>query len=426
MNSYRDFVNSFSKLGKRVSGLSRIERLMAALGDPQKKFRAVHIAGTNGKGSTAQMLADTLTAAGYRTGLFTSPYIIRYNDRIRIDGREVTDSELDLLAQEVSEAVSGMDEGFSQFEITQAIAFLHYVREGCDIVVTEAGLGGLLDSTNVIPPPECAVITSIAYDHTAILGETLEEIAAQKAGIIKRGSAVVCSASVTGAARDIITARAQECGIQAVIPDMSAVTVRESGIGGTVFDYGEMKGLTLRMGGRHQIYNAAAVTEAVSVLRGRGYDIPESALRRGLEAQIPARVQILSREPLIILDGGHNPEGVAALSAVLSGERRKKCAVIGMLSDKDSSEAARLIAKAADRFVCVDGFAPNARDACELAEILTAAGAPAEGSAFSAEETVRREIRKLKSGEALVICGSLYLAALFADGRIVGEELKQG
>ncbi len=417
--NYNDLISRYSKLGQRVSDLSRIESLMRAVGDPQKKLRFVHIAGTNGKGSVTEMLSRTLTAAGYRTGSFTSPYILRYNDRIRVNGAEITDGELDELADIVSAAVAGLPVGFSQFEITQAMALLHYQRCGCDIVVLETGLGGLLDSTNVIPAPEAAVITSIALDHTAILGDTPEEIARHKAGIIKRGSAAVCSACVKDGARAVIQEQAERCGTTLRVPDMSLMNVHRCDIFGAEFDYGGLTGLALKMGGTHQLYNAAAVIETVNALRERGYDIPDEALREGLTAQIPARVQILREQPPVILDGSHNPEGLSALAAVVGQLPLPRRAVIGMLSDKDSTGAAKLIADSCDEFYCVDGFMPSARPADELAKLLFDCGATASPSGKSAADTAQ-ELAAKPDG-SLIICGSLYLASEILNANIFGK-----
>ncbi|MBR1724079.1 MAG: bifunctional folylpolyglutamate synthase/dihydrofolate synthase, partial [Ruminococcus sp.] len=302
-----------------------------------------------------------------------------------------------------------------------ALAFLHYERCGCDIVVLETGLGGLLDSTNVIPPPEAAVITSIALDHTAILGDTIADIARHKAGIIKEGSAAVCSACVGGEALEVIRRQAEKCGAALTVPNMSRMKVQRCNIYGAELDYGELTGLRLKMGGSHQLYNAAAVIETVYALRERGYDIPDEAMRRGLTAQIPARIQILSEQPPVILDGGHNPEGLRALASTVCALPRPRVAVIGMLSDKDSSEAARIIADSCDRFVCVEGFAPGARPAAELASLLKSDGANAEASNISAAETVRRELNALPEGGSLMICGSLYLASEILNADIFGK-----
>ena len=417
LKRYERFIGKYTKLGKKVSDLTRIEALMNAVGDPQERLRFVHIAGTNGKGSIAEMTARALTAAGYRTGLFTSPYIIRYNDRIRVDGREITDGELDALADITEPAAEGLSElGFSQFEITQAMAMLHYERCGCDIVVLETGLGGALDSTNIIPPPLVSVIGSVSFDHTAILGDTLGEIAAQKAGIIKRGSPSVLSYGNPAEVEDVVRHRAEACGSELVIPS-EAEPVRVTAFG-SEFIYGGVR-YKVAMGGAHQIVNACTVLETLNVLKGRGFEISEAAVREGLRAVIPARVQLLSREPAVILDGGHNPDGIKALAAALGTIDCPKRAVIGMLSDKDSASAVRELVGCAESFVCVDGFAPNARSAAELAELIRQAGGNAKASTLPPVETVRRELKALPHGTALVICGSLYLASVFAQGRLL-------
>ena len=414
MKRYEEFTSKYTKLGKRVADLSRIKALMHAVGDPQERLRFVHVAGTNGKGSICEMTARALTAAGYKTGLFTSPYIIRYNDRIRIDGREITDEELDSLADIVEPAAEKLSElGFSQFEITQAMGLLHFANKKCDVVVLEVGLGGALDSTNVIPPPLVSVIGSLSLDHTAILGDTVAEIAVQKAGIIKRGSPAVLSYGNPEEAVEAVRERARECGSELIIPE-AAQPVNVTAFG-SVFTYKGNR-YEVSMGGAHQLINACTVIETLGLLRREGFDMPESAVHEGLKAVIPARLQILSREPLIIVDGGHNPQGVGALAAALETLPCKKRAVIGMLCDKDSAEAAKLIAGCAERFVCVEGFAPNARPAAELAELLRESGAEAVPSELSPEDTVKRELEALPDGEALVICGSLYLASLFAAG----------
>ena len=414
MKRYEEFTSKYTKLGRRVNDLSRIAALMHAVGDPQERLRFVHVAGTNGKGSICEMTARALTAAGYRTGLFTSPYILRYNDRIRIDGGEITDAELDELADIAEPAAERLSElGFSQFEITQAMGLLHFERRGCDVVVLETGLGGLLDSTNVIPAPLVSVIGSLSLDHTAILGDTVAEIAVQKAGIIKPGSPAVLSGGNPAEAVAEVRRRAAECGSELIIPE-AAEPVSVTAFGSEFIYKGRRYAVS--MGGAHQLINACTVIETLGVLRGRGLDIPEAAVDEGLKAVIPARLQILSREPLIIVDGGHNPQGMGALAAALGTLPCRKRAVIGMLSDKDSAEAAKLTADSAEHFVCVDGFAPNARPAGELAEILRGCGAEAEASELPPEETVKRELENLPDGEALVICGSLYLASLFAGG----------
>jgi dihydrofolate synthase/folylpolyglutamate synthase len=408
---YEEFTNRFTKSGRKVTDLTRISTLLNAVGNPQDRLKFIHVAGTNGKGSCSEMLARTLTAAGYKTGLFTSPYIIRYNDRIRIDGEDIADEKLNALAAEIMPHAERLSElGFSQFEITQAMAFLYFAREKCDVVVLEAGVGGKLDSTNVIAPPLLCVICSVSLDHTAILGDTIEEIAEQKSGIIKQGSQAVLAPENEISVQKIMQSRADECGVKLVIPDIEKLKINRCTAFGTQFEYGgESYGTA--MGGRHQIKNALTVIEGIKLLRENGFDIAKQAVDTGLNAQISGRIQVISRKPLVIVDGGHNPDGVKALAEALATLDCKKKIVIGMLGDKDSEAAAEYIAKSAERFICVDGFYARARDNKQLAEILRKHGANAEISEYGAIETVEREIETLKENEALIVSGSLYLAS---------------
>ena len=228
------FINSYSKSGGRITDLSRAQELMEHIGEPEKKLRFIHIAGTNGKGSTVEYISGILINAGYRTGQFTSPYILRYNDRIRINGAEISDSALCRIAAYVKERVS--DRPYSQFEITMAIAMLWYLEQKCDVVVLETGIGGLLDSTNVIPPPLLSVITSVSLDHTSILGDTVEKIAAQKAGIIKPGSAVLLSIDNPESVYKVVSDTAERVGADFHSPSEQLV-IEESGPDGVRFTY---------------------------------------------------------------------------------------------------------------------------------------------------------------------------------------------
>ena len=214
------FLDSFSRLGKRAVGLERIRALLKALGDPQDSLAFIHVTGTNGKGSICEMLSEVFIRSGYKTGLFTSPYIIEYNDRIRINGKNISDKALSGLLPKVREAAesTGFMADFSQFEITQAAAFCYFAMEKCDIVILEAGLGGLLDSTNVIDKNICSVIGSVSYDHMAVLGNTLEEIAAQKAGIIKEGCPCILSSGNDERVISVFERTARKMGLSLLSP----------------------------------------------------------------------------------------------------------------------------------------------------------------------------------------------------------------
>lgn len=291
-------------------GLSRTRTLLAALGDPHKKLRFVHVAGTNGKGSTAAMLASCLQAAGYRVGLYTSPFINRFNERIQVNGEQIPDDALVRLVERVRPAADAMADVPTEFEIITALGMLWFAEEKCDIVVLEVGLGGTLDSTNVIDPPECAVITALGMDHVKELGPTIADIAAAKAGIIKPGSPVVSYGGVPEA--DAVIARvAKEQNAPLTVVDLSRLKVEGGDLDAVTFDFDGLDGVRLPLIGSYQPKNAALAITALRVLRGRGWNIPDSAIRTGLEqVSWPGRFELLRHSPAFLLDGSHNAHGM--------------------------------------------------------------------------------------------------------------------
>lgn len=407
-----DFINSFSHSGKPVKDLSRIRLLMKAVGDPQDRLKFIHIAGTNGKGSIAQMFSEVFTSAGYKTGLFTSPYIIEYSDRIRVNGENITSEALDRLAPIVQAAVEKLPqkEDLSQFEITQAIAFLYFEQCGCDIVVLETGLGGLLDCTNVVTTSVLTVIGSVDYDHTAILGDTLSEIAAQKAGIIKPCVPCVLSAGNSPEVLKAVNCTAAEKNAPLVIVEADRNGLESCGVFGNSFVY---KGYRYRtsMGGAHQYINALSVIEGISLLKEK-FPIPQEALSEGIErAKLAGRTEVICKAPLTILDGAHNPDGIKALAKVISQSGVKPVrAVIGMCRDKNMSEAVKKLIPTVGYFVTVDGFSERAAEKSELAEIICRSG----GRAVPAQGDLTAEIRTMQQENPKglnLICGSLFLVA---------------
>jgi dihydrofolate synthase/folylpolyglutamate synthase len=405
-----EYIFGFSHSGKPVKDLSRIKMLMSAIGDPQDRLRFVHIAGTNGKGSTARMFDGVFTRAGLKTGLFTSPFIIEYADRIQVNDKNIDSDSLARLAGKVHEAVSKFpeDTGFSQFEITQAIAFLYFEEQGCDIVVLETGLGGLLDCTNIITTPLLTVITKVDLDHTAILGDTVELIAAQKAGIIKRGVPCVLSAGNTDEVRTVVSEKAQEKASQLVIPDADVLSVQNSGLDCTDFTY-KGRNFHTSMAGIHQTDNALSVIEGCEILREK-LGLSDEDITNGIaDAVLHGRTEILSRNPLVMLDGGHNPDGVRALAKVIAGKR--PChAVIGMCRDKNLREALTVLIPHVDSFITVDGFSDRAEKAEDLAELINTLG----GKATPAQNSLLTEIENMKQQNKdglTLICGSLYLVS---------------
>ncbi len=412
INEAMSFINSYTKSGGRITDLSRARQLMEHIGSPEKRLRFVHIAGTNGKGSTLEYISNALILSGYKTGQFTSPFVLHYNDRIRINGQEIPDEALCKISEQVRSAVG--DEPYSQFEITMAIALLWYEREGCDIVVLETGIGGLLDSTNIIPPPLVSVITSISLDHTAILGDTVEAIAVQKAGIIKSGSCVVVSEDNPESVKKLMAETCEERG--AALADSEPC--RPYGDGGlyAAFYYRGIK-LTPAMPGIHQMYNAQAAITACLCLREKGFSVSDMSIINSVETtQVCARQQLIQGEPPVLVDGGHNPAGVAMLALVLmymSTRKKKIYTVMGMVDSKDYRECVKTIASHSDRLFAVGDFAPNcvpAETVAELASFYTEAETGTLAGCVERAKSLARE-----NGGIAVICGSLYLASEYLN-----------
>ncbi len=407
-----DFIGSYSRLGARVTDLSRAGELMERIGNPQNSLKFVHIAGTNGKGSTLEYIARALELSGYRVGKFTSPYVTRYTDRIRINDCEIDERSLSGICSFVAENVA--ERKYSQFEISMAIAFLWYKRENCDIVVLETGIGGLLDSTNVIPPPLLSVITSISLDHTAILGDTVEKIAVQKAGIIKEGSAVVLSMDNKNQVKKIVEEAACNRNCEFINPEYKNFKYQSMEIDGNPFIYKGERFKTAMLG-FHQPCNAVTAIEACRYLRKKYFWISEDAIRKSIETtQIKARVQYIPDNPPVIVDGGHNPGGINSLRYVLDDIRasgKKLFTVMGMVDSKDYKYGIECISSLSERIFLVDGFAENSVKAERLAET---AGKNAEACEFThAVESAR--LLAAENNGIVVISGSLYLASLFLN-----------
>ena len=402
------FINSYTKSGGRITDLSRAQELADSIDNPEKRLKFVHIAGTNGKGSTLEYISNALILSGYRVGQFTSPFILRYNDRIRINGIEISDDDLAEITEQVKERVS--DRPYSQFEITMAIALLWFEREKCDIVVFETGIGGLLDCTNIIPPPLLSVITSISLDHTALLGNTVEEIASHKAGIIKSGSAVVLSDDNPDSVKELVKNTAESVGAE-LIPLEPCKPYSDGGLYAP-FMYRGIK-LTPAMPGLHQKYNAQTSITACLYLRSKGFSISDGNIIRAVETtQVRARVQYIDGEPPMIIDGGHNPAGVNMLSLMLmylSTRNKKIYTVMGMVDSKDYAECVKMIARQSDRFFAVDGFAGNSVPADTLQDIASFYTEAEIASLAEAVEKARG--LALENDGIVVVCGSLYLAS---------------
>lgn len=406
-----EYIHSVKWQGSKP-GLSRTRTLLAALGNPERSLKFVHIAGTNGKGSTAACLASCLHAAGYRVGLYTSPYINRFNERLQVDGVPIPDADLEALVDQIRPAADAMEDSPTEFELITALGFLYFAQEHCDIVVLEVGLGGALDSTNVIGPPEAAVITALGLDHMAQLGNSLAEIAQAKAGIIKEGCPVISYGGVPEADAVIAeTCRRKGASLHQV--DFSQLTLRPSTLSGSRFDFGPLRDLSLPLLGSYQPNNAAVAITTLQVLAGAGWLIPDAAIREGLAAvQWPGRFELLRSEPPFLLDGSHNPPGMEATAQSLRDRfpGQKFTFLISVMADKDVTGILRPILPLAREFVAVRANLPRAMPAEQLAGRIRSLGGQAETAPTIPEGVARVLELAGKTGPACAL-GTLYFSA---------------
>ena len=392
-----------------IPGLGRTQELLEKMGNPEKKLKFVHIAGTNGKGSTAAMTASILRKAGYRTGLYTSPYIYRFHERIQVDGVEISDEDLTEITEYVKPLADSMAQSPTEFELVCCIAFEYFYRKKCDIVVLEVGMGGAWDATNVIEVPEVAVITNIGLDHTEYLGDTVEKIAETKSGIFKpHGHGVVYRS--TPSVEAVYERVCAERDVSLRKADFDGLVLKAHTLEGQVFDCGSRKNLVLPLLGDHQLHNASVVLSIADTLIGEGWKISEQNIYDGIrDVRWPGRFDIVCRKPLFIIDGGHNPQCIEALvkniQDYLAG--KKVIALTGVLADKDYADMYKPVMPLVDRFVCITPPNPRKLEAEQLARYLRQAGAQAQAS-----ESILDGVKKameLAGEDGVVLCfGSLY------------------
>ena len=395
--------------------LRRIRELLSALGDPQKGLKFVHIAGTNGKGSCAAMLASVLRVSGYRTGLYTSPYLYRFAERMQINGEQIPDEALASCVEAVRDKAEKMAKHPTEFELMTAAALLWFLRENCEIVVLETGLGGRFDATNAIEAPECSIIMNIGLDHTRILGDTVDKIPAEKAGIIKAGVPCV----VYGQDESVLAvfrARCAELSSPLTVTDFSAIVSEFDSLEGQVFSY-KGREYALSLLGAHQRRNAAVVIEAAETLRDKGWRIDQDALEHGLYAAAwPGRFELCCDEPAFIVDGGHNPQCAETVRESLLHyfPDTRRVLLLGVLRDKDAASMAAILDGAADEYVCAAPESERALPAEELAEVLRPFGKQVAvcGSVSDAVFTAKE-----RAGADGMVCatGSIYLAGSVRD-----------
>ena len=399
--------------------LSRVERLLAAVGNPQTRFPAVHIAGTKGKGSTAALCESSLRAAGYRIGLYTSPHLHTFRERIRVAGRKIAREEVVALVEEVRPLIEHTP-GVTTFEAITALGFLYFARSGVDMAVVEVGLGGRLDATNVLTP-DVSVITSLSLDHTYLLGNTLAEIAHEKAGIIKPGIPVVSAPQraeaikvIEGASRER-AAPLTEVGRDWDYNPGPADLDGQEFIAWRITDGGsELDGeYWTPLLGRHQLENSTSAIAALDIMHQRGFRISAEAVHEGLrDVHWPGRLEIISREPLVVVDCAHNPYSAQVLRQALEEwfPDRRWVLIFGASADKDIAGMLRALLPISEYIIVTRSDHPRAASPIELADVVASVGGGAEVS-VSVRKSLRRGLAMMDPGSGLLVTGSIFLVA---------------
>lgn len=414
MTSAENYYHSLLTFGM-MPGLDRIKILLERLGNPHKSLRCIHIAGTNGKGTVCSFISSVLTQAGYKTGLYTSPYIVDFRERIRIDGEMISESDLEEITETVKAEIEKLrieDVVITEFEAVTAAAFLYYKNAGCDFVVLETGLGGRFDATNVIERPLVSVITSVSLDHVKILGNTVSEIAYEKCGIIKNNCPVVTNSAQLPDVLKVIKEQAEVNSLSLTVADVSSIKVIDESIKGSNIFYSG-RSVFVPFPGKHQAENCINALTVIDILKQQGISISEKAIREGIaKTRNPARCEIVSEKPLVILDGCHNEDSAKALCSVMEKhlEGKKITAIMGMMADKDIDKVLSLMLPYFEKVYCVTPSNPRALDKDELCEKIKSLGTNAQ-SLENVENIYMKISESLKENDVLIVCGSLYLCS---------------
>lgn len=406
-----EYIHSVKWQGSKP-GLERTRELLKALDNPEKSLRFVHIAGTNGKGSTAACIAAVLQRAGYRTGLYTSPFILRFNERMQVNGEHISDDELIRFTDEIRPYADAMKDPPTEFELITALAMKFFLYKRCDVVVLEVGMGGELDSTNVIDTPDIAVITTIGYDHVKELGPALTDIARAKAGIIKNGGDVVFYGG-TAEVEDVFERTGRRLDARLYKADFTRIGKQEFSLSGASFDLEPYGAVNIPLIATYQPKNAVVAITALELLREKGYKITDSDIIEGIASvRWPGRFEILGYDPVFILDGTHNPEGVEATVESLKrhfGER-KIVFIVAVMADKDVDAMLGQIVPLAEMFIAVRPDYYRAMDIETLEKKLLRYGLPVYAHDVLYEGVLDGIGRAGKGG---IVCalGSLYFSA---------------
>lgn len=414
-NEALKYVESIGKFGINL-GMKRIERFCEILGNPEKKLKVIHVGGTNGKGSTTTFISKILEDAGYKVGVYTSPYIERFTERIRINKDEIPETEVARLVTEMVPHVETLvKEGLehpTEFEVITAVAFKYFAEQNVDFVILEVGLGGRFDATNVVDPL-LSVITTISLDHTNVLGDNIAKIAYEKAGIIKKDKPVVMYPQEKDAEKVILDV-AKEMNSKLYKVENVNHTILSESVDGTEYNLDgevEYKDLKISMLGHHQVMNTKTAILTIKALKDLGYDIKDESIYKGLAAaKWPARFEVLTKDPIIVLDGGHNVQGIEALvDSIKKYFNGKKVRITcGMLSDKDYPKMTSDLLSIGDNFITVTPNNDRALTSEELADIINKSGKNAI-PCKTIKEAVDTALKTREEDEMLVFCGSLYM-----------------
>ena len=419
-----NFIHSANKFGIKL-GLDNIRELLKRLGNPDKDLKFIHIAGTNGKGTVTSTVASVLMCQGYKVGKYISPFVHIFNERISVNEQMISNDSLVKHTARVKKACSEMvSDGFThptEFEIVTAIGLSYFSAEKCDFVALEVGMGGRLDATNVIDPPLVSVITSISFDHTEYLGDTLPQIAAEKCGIIKKGSRVAVYPAQEKEVIQVIAQKCQEVGAEMIIA--SAPRVLKSDIKETIFDFEEFKGLKLHLLGEHMVQNVATAICACKLLRESGVKISDEAIIKGVDSvRWAGRFEVIAENPLMIIDGAHNISGAAALKGAVLDllSDKKKIFIMGMLRDKEYEKSLEMLAPLCDKLITVTVPSPRTLGAQELKECALKYAK----NVYAAEtlcDAAQMALENADENTAIVAFGSLYMI-----GEMKNKLIKKG
>lgn len=416
-NEALEYIHGIYWRGSKL-GLTRTEEILRLLGNPQNKLKFIHVAGTNGKGSTCAMLEAVFRKAGYNTGLYISPYILRFNERMQYNGEPIADEELAEITEYVSHFAESMQDKPTEFELVTAIGMEYFKRKGCDIVILETGLGGELDSTNIINTPEAAVITAIDIDHIKELGGTMESVAAAKAGIIKGGNVIFYGQNEK--ALNVISKKCKETHANLTCVDFSTLEVVSTSIDKTVFNFtlnGKFyQNIELPLTGTYQIYNAALVLTVLDKLSDK-FIISKDDIKAGIATvKWPGRFEILCHNPTFIADGGHNPHGIKGTVDSIKQHfpGKKIIAILGVMADKDTSSMFEIIAPLIKKAHTVEPPNPRAMKPNELASRLSKLGINAI-SHNSVYDGVKSAFDEANEDDIICALGSFYMYADILD-----------